>query len=107
MGRTKGTRDSEDASRLRFACRKVTEKFVRAWIEALEATDETGQPDHDIRIKAANALADRGYGRPAQEVVAQVTVEGETEALEIHDRIAAIVASATRVTDAESTGEPH
>ena len=71
MGRPFGSKNSEDASRLRFACRKVTDKIVRAWTEALEAVDGNGAPDHDIRVKAANALADRGYGRPSQSITGE------------------------------------
>lgn len=55
-----------EGEELRKRCRKVTDKLVRAWIEALEAVDSGGAPDHEVRIKAANYLADRGYGRPAQ-----------------------------------------
>lgn len=62
---------TEEGERLRKACRKVTEKAVRAWIEALEAQDAEGAPDHEVRIKAAAHLMDRGYGRPAQAITGE------------------------------------
>jgi hypothetical protein len=62
---------TEEGERLRKACRKVTEQAVRAWVEALEATDSEGAPDHDIRIKAAAHLMDRGYGKPRQEITGE------------------------------------
>lgn len=68
-----------DGEKVRAACRKVTEKAVRAYVEALEAVDtwrdnegiEHSSPDHETRMKAATHLLDRGYGRPAQSITGE------------------------------------
>ena len=62
---------NEEGERLRKRCRKVTEEAVYAYIAALQAETEDGLPDHEVRIKAANALLDRGYGRPAQAITGE------------------------------------
>lgn len=94
-----------EGERLRKECRKVTDKVIRAWIEALGAEKpvvvsdgaESGSHieyvvDHDVRIKAANALADRGYGRPAQAITGEdggpVQVDGSAGLLEALKRLA-------------------
>lgn len=69
-GNKLGGRTAE-GERIRKACRKVTERVVQAWIDALDAVDDSGGPDHDVRMKAANYLADRGYGKPAQAVTGE------------------------------------
>lgn len=48
----------------------ATPDAARRLIEALDATDGTS-PDHEIRIKAANAILDRMYGRPAQAITGE------------------------------------
>jgi hypothetical protein len=46
----------------------ATPKAAQRLIEALDAID-LGEPDHEMRVKAANAILDRIYGKPAQAVV--------------------------------------
>lgn len=73
-----------EGERVRKLARAKTEQAVRALADALEAmkpvvvSDGAAAgshveevPDHDVRIKAAIALLDRGYGRPAQAVTGE------------------------------------
>lgn len=58
---------------VRELARERTERALQALDDALEATKLIGLagievPDHDVRIKAATALLERGYGKPVQEV---------------------------------------
>ena len=92
-----------EADALRKRCRKVTDQVVDAWIDALKATDSEGEPDHDIRIKAANALADRGYGKPAQ----QLDVTHDVSPDELFASLAKIAGEVGGEDDADATGEAH
>ena len=37
-------------------------RVLAVYYEALDATTESGAPDHALRLRAAEALLDRGYG---------------------------------------------
>lgn len=58
-------------------------------------------PDHRVRVMAANALLDRAYGKPAQEV--NLNVEPD----QLHERLLAIAGAGSSETDTAPTGEPH
>jgi hypothetical protein len=56
--------------KIKEMARQNTEKAILTLVEALEATKVVGLaaievPDHQVRISAANALLDRGWGKPA------------------------------------------
>lgn len=48
----------------------ATPAAAQRLIDALDALDGS-EPDHDLRIKAANAILDRVYGRPVQAVAGE------------------------------------
>jgi len=81
-----------DGERVRKLCRAKTEEAVRALVEALEAKTEDGAANHEVRIKAANALLDRGYGKPAQAVTGEdggpIKVDSSAGLLEALKRLA-------------------
>lgn len=100
----------EDASRLRALCRKLTEKSVRALEEALDAERVivsvkgevvAQEPDHKIRVLAATALLDRGYGKPAQEITVTPNVES------LYERISRVAVEAGEEDVTSPTGETH
>jgi hypothetical protein len=45
------------------------------YLEAMEAVDERGNPDHRARVRAADALLARAFGRPPL----SIEVEKQTE----------------------------
>jgi hypothetical protein len=48
----------------------ATPDAARRLIDALDATDGD-EPDHDMRVKAANAILDRVYGKPTQAIAGE------------------------------------
>lgn len=104
----------KDSAWVKELAKRRTEDAVKALGEALGATRlivsakgdvVAEEPDHRVRVLAANALLDRGYGKPAQEVTGEINVTNNAETL--HERIIAIVAEARGDADADPTGEPH
>lgn len=69
----------KDSKWVRELASRRTEDAIRALTEALSAdhewTDSNGvshtQPDHKIRVLAANALLDRAWGKPRQEITGE------------------------------------
>ncbi len=72
----KGNKGGPGRARLPEAVRDMmvaaTPKAAQALIAALDAsTGEAGEPDHEVRMKAANYIMDRIYGKPTQAVVGE------------------------------------
>lgn len=42
------------------------EALMTVFFDAAKAIDRSGDPDHQIRLKAVEALLDRAYGKPGQ-----------------------------------------
>ncbi len=70
---TKGNKGGPGRARLPEAVRDMmvaaTPKAAQALIAALDADSGEGTPDHEVRMKAANYIMDRIYGKAAQAVV--------------------------------------
>lgn len=66
-GRPKGTPNKATAS-IRDAARSYTEDALRTLVEVMNDKEQPGR----ARVGAANAILDRGYGKPKQEVGAQL-----------------------------------
>lgn len=49
----------------------ATPLAAKALIDAVAACDKDGDPDHDMRVKAANAIFDRIHGKPAQAITGE------------------------------------
>ncbi|HEX4461917.1 MAG TPA: hypothetical protein VIA18_28250 [Polyangia bacterium] len=83
---------TEEGEKFRKRCRKVTDKIIQAWIDGLEATTPDGDKDHEIRMKAAAHLADRGYGKAAQAVTGEdggaIKIDQSAGLLEVLKRLA-------------------
>lgn len=59
-GRAKGYGD------IRALARAHTDKALKVLVDALKDTDP------QVRVRAANSLLDRGYGKPTQEIDANI-----------------------------------
>lgn len=46
-------------------------KAVKALVDALDATDIDGRPDHDLRSRVADRILDRLRGKPAQAITGE------------------------------------
>lgn len=53
----------------RIAALKYAEKAMRVLADMLTS------PKHEVRVSAANSILDRAYGKPKQEIDANVSVE--------------------------------
>lgn len=103
----------KDSKWVKHLASQRTEDAIRALTEALDATrvlispkgEVVGEePDHRVRVMAANALLDRAHGKPSQEVTATVI---NTNPDELHERIITALAEVGSIDDAGPTGEPH
>ena len=66
-GRPKGSPNKATAS-IRDAAQAYTEDALRTLVEVMNDREQSGP----TRVGAANAILDRGYGKPKQEVDAQL-----------------------------------
>lgn len=66
-GRPKGSPNKATAS-IRDAAQAYTEDALRTLVEVMNDKEQPGP----ARVGAANAILDRGYGKPKQEVDAQL-----------------------------------
>jgi uncharacterized protein DUF5681 len=76
---------------LRDLAREHAADAIARLVEALDAMRPVGLegdeiPDHDVRIRAANALLDRGYGKPKEHIELADTREYSA----VFDRIEAL-----------------
>ena len=69
-GRPKGTPNKATAS-IRDAAQAYTEDALRTLVEVMNDKEQPGP----ARVGAANAILDRGYGKPKQEVDGSLTGE--------------------------------
>lgn len=68
---------------LRERIEEETEAILAPFFDATRAENPDGSPNHAIRLKAAEALLDRAYGRPRQ--TTEHSIEARTEIPEIPD----------------------
>ena len=66
-GRPKGVPNKATAS-VRDAAQAYTEEALKTLVEVMNDKEQPGP----ARVSAANAILDRGYGKPKQEVDAQI-----------------------------------
>jgi hypothetical protein len=90
----------KDSKWVRELAQRRTEDAIRALTDALTAehewTDSEGEthsePDHKIRVLAANALLDRGWGKPRQEITGEdggaIKIDGSAGLLDTLKRLA-------------------
>jgi HEAT repeat protein len=89
-GRRKGESD------LQAIARQHTAAAIQALVDALD--------DEKLCVAAATALLDRGYGRPAQRIDAQVNVLDSLNADELSSLAASLAAIAGDPDDASAGG---
>jgi hypothetical protein len=80
---------------LRDLARKHTEVAITTLVECM------ANKDGKVRVAAANAILDRGWGKPEQVVKAKITHD------ELYERIARIAAEAGEEFDARAVDEAH
>jgi hypothetical protein len=54
--------------RLAEIAQSQAERIARVYLEAFEAADENGLPDHRVRVRAADALLAQAFGKPPMSI---------------------------------------
>jgi hypothetical protein len=61
--------------RLAEIAQAEAERIARVYLEAMEATDDDGNPEHRVRVRAADGLLAQACGRPPVSVELDKTAE--------------------------------